>query len=194
MTVDRDLLANALRARAELIELQHEAELAQVGYQHAIRCLHASGASLREVADALGVSYQRVHQIVDVSTGKGALKQSGAQSACSFCGLDSAHAHRIIAGPGTFICDRCVELAGEVLIDGAPRSNAGTSLVSLAGADGKARCGFCGRRRAQADAMIEAPARPQAGKLRGRRPGVRICAACVALCREIVADEEVDEL
>jgi len=193
MALDQDLLADALRARDDLIALQHEAELAQVGYQHAIRCLHASGASLREIADALGVSYQRVHQIVDVSTGKGALKQSRIQSACSFCGLDSAHARRIIAGPGMFICDRCVELAGEVLTDGAPHSNARASLVCLGGADGKARCGFCGRRRAQADAMVEAPTRPQAGKLRGRRAGVRICAACLELCREIVAEEH-DEL
>jgi hypothetical protein len=193
MTVDRDLLAKAQRARRDLIELQHEAELAQVGYQHAVRCLHASGASLREVAEALGVSYQRVHQIVDVSTGKGALKQSRALSACSFCGLDSAHAGRIIAGPGMFICDRCVELASAVLAGGETRSTARTSLVCVARADGKARCGFCGRRRAQAGAMVEAPTRPQAGKLRGRRPGVRICAACVELCEEIVAEER-DEL
>ena len=126
------------------------------------------------------------------STGKGALKQSRSQSACSFCGLDGAHAGRIIAGPGTFICDRCVELSAAVLSDGERRSTACTSLVCVARADGKARCGFCGRRRAQADAMVEAPTRPQAGKLRGRRPGVRICAACVELCQEIVTEERAE--
>jgi hypothetical protein len=189
MAIDQELLATALRARDRLVELQHESELAQVGYQHAIRRLHAAGASLREIADALGISYQRVHQIVDLSTGKGALKQSGVRSACSFCGIDGAHASRVIAGPGIFICDRCVQLATEVLEAAEGRRNERTSLVCLRATDGRARCGFCGRRRADADAMAEAPSRPRSGKLRGRRPGVRICAACVELCREIVAEE-----
>jgi ribosomal protein S14 len=189
MPVDRDLLATARGERDRLIELQHECELAQVGYQHAVRRLHASGASLREIADALGVSYQRVHQIVDLSTGKGALKQSRIHSACSFCGRDGAHARLVVAGPGIFICDGCVDLAAEVLRDGEARSSDRTSLVCVAAADGRARCGFCGRRRADAHAIAEAPTRPHAGKLRGRRPGVRICAACVELCQEIVAEE-----
>jgi hypothetical protein len=187
--VDRELLEEALGARDRLLELQHERELAQVGYQHAIRRLHASGASLREIADALGVSYQRVHQIVDPSTGKGALKSSRIASACSFCGVDGAHAGRIIAGPGVFICDRCIELAVEVLGDGRAHSSDRTPLVSVPAGAGRARCGFCGRRRGAVDAMAEAPTRPQAGTLRGRRPGVRVCAACVGLCREILAQE-----
>ena len=189
MAVDRELLATARRERDRLIELQHERELAQVGYQHAIRRLHAAGASLREIADALGISYQRVHQIVDPSTGKGALKRGAVGSACSFCGIEGVHASRVVAGPGIFICDGCVQLATEVLEAGEGRRSQRTSLVCLPAADGRSRCGFCGRRRSGIDAMAEAPARPQAGKLRGRRPGVRICAACVELCREIVADE-----
>ena len=44
MAVDRELLATTLRARDRLVELQHESELAQVSYQHAIRRLHAAGA------------------------------------------------------------------------------------------------------------------------------------------------------
>jgi hypothetical protein len=189
MAVDPELLATTLRARDRLVELQHESELAQVGYQHAIRRLHAAGASLREIADVLGISYQRVHQIVDLSTGKGALKRSGIRSACSFCGVDGGHASRIVAGPGIFICDGCVQLATEVLEARAGRRSDRASLVCLAATDGRARCGFCGRRRSDADAMAEAPSRPRSGKLRGRRPGVRICAACVELCREIVAEE-----
>jgi hypothetical protein len=189
MAIDGDLLATALRARDRLIELQHERELAQVSYQHAVRHLHASGASLREIAEALGISYQRVHQIVDLSTGKGALKQSRIRSTCSFCGVDGAHAGFVVAGPGIFICDRCVALAAGVLGDGEARSGEHPSLVGVPAAEARARCGFCGRRRAAGDAMAEAPTRPHAGKLRGRRPGVRICAACVDLCQEILAEE-----
>jgi hypothetical protein len=71
---------------------------------------------------------------------------------------------------------------------GEERRSERTSLVCLPVADGRARCGFCGRRRADSGGMAEAPARPKSGKLRGRRPGVRICAACVELCWEIVAE------
>jgi hypothetical protein len=129
--------------------------------------------------------------LTDLATGKGALKPSRIESACSFCGIDAAHASRVIAGPGIFICDRCVELAAEVIRDGDARSNERTSLVCLPAAEGRARCGFCGGRRADVEAMAEAPTPPRAGKLRGRRQGVRICAACVELCGEILAEEEL---
>jgi hypothetical protein len=186
MAVDAELLDVALRARERVIELQHERELAQVDYQHAIRRLHAGGASMREVADALGLSYQRVHQVVDVSTGKGALRHAKPPMHCSFCGLDESADACVIAGPSVFICDRCADLARNVLHDHAARSNERTSLVCLSEHEGKARCDFCGKRHGDAHAMIEAPHRPRAGKLRARRPGVRICGDCLQLCREIL--------
>jgi hypothetical protein len=40
-----------------------------VDYQHAIKKLHAAGGSLREIADALELSHQRVHQIVEGPAG-----------------------------------------------------------------------------------------------------------------------------
>ena len=146
-------------------------------------------ASMRELADALGMSHQRVHQIIDLSTGKGALKQSRAQAPCSFCGREGADMPQVVAGPGVFICDRCIDLASAGLVDGPAASDERSKLVRLGDDDARARCGFCGRRQAQAGGMLEAPTRPQAGKLRTRRPGVRICAACVRLCQEILAEE-----
>jgi DNA-binding CsgD family transcriptional regulator len=74
MTLDKDTLVQAEQARDRLLELQHSAEVARVDYHHAIRRLHAAGGSLREIADALGLSHQRVHQIVepvDGSSGRG---------------------------------------------------------------------------------------------------------------------------
>jgi ClpX C4-type zinc finger len=193
MPVDQDLLDQAMRTRDHLIELQHERDLAQVSYQHAIRRLHATGASLREIADALGLSYQRVHQLVDVSTGKGALKQREPGVACAFCGLERSEVGRVIAGPGLFICDRCVELAAEVLANGQPRSEASRWLALVASEQTKARCGFCGKRPEQAPGIVEAPTSPAVGKLRGRQAGVRICGECVELCLEIFADALTDD-
>src|SRR6266487_3556709 len=98
MGLDVQLLREARQARDRLVGLQHDAEQAQVAYQHAIRRLHASGGSMREIADALGLSYQRVHQIVDVSTGKGAIRPSAIASlSCSFCGRSRAEVGKIIA-------------------------------------------------------------------------------------------------
>ena len=45
MVLDQTLLREAKQARDRLIGLQHEAELAQVSYQHTIRRLHSAGAS-----------------------------------------------------------------------------------------------------------------------------------------------------
>ncbi len=65
MTLDQATLTTAQEARDRLLELQHSAEVARVDYHHTIRQLHAAGGSLREIAEALGLSHQRVHQIVE---------------------------------------------------------------------------------------------------------------------------------
>jgi hypothetical protein len=188
--IDEQLLSEAERARDDLIDQQYEADRAQVSYQHAIRRLHAAGATLREIADALGLSYQRVHQIVDVSTGKGALKNStsGITRVCGFCGTRQEAARNAIAGPGISICRRCVDVAAEVAAEGTSRSADPRLLASVDADDTKAHCGFCGKCRAQVSGMAEAPLQPPVGKgSRGRRDrhGVRICAECLLLCEEI---------
>jgi ClpX C4-type zinc finger len=186
------LLREARQSRDRLLDLQHEAELAQVAYQHAIRRLHAAGGSMREIADTLALSYQRVHQIVDVSTGKGAVKQSRiAGLTCAFCGATGSEARRLIAGPGVYICDRCVDLAHEVCAEGSRRANDLTMLVPLDLADPKARCSFCGKRRDQTEAMVHAPLSPRVGKHAKlkRDSGVRVCRDCLRLCDEILAEE-----
>jgi hypothetical protein len=40
---------------------------------------------------------------------------------CSFCGRDRDEASRLVAGPGVYICDRCIELCNEVLAQSGPR-------------------------------------------------------------------------
>ena len=68
--LDPELLQQAKAEREKLVDLQHDVERARSDYHHTIRRLHAAGASLREIADELGLSHQRVHQIVDVSGGE----------------------------------------------------------------------------------------------------------------------------
>ena len=43
---------------------------------------------------------------------------------CSFCLRPDTEVHRLVAGPGVFVCDTCVELAAQVIQDapdGSPR-------------------------------------------------------------------------
>jgi Clp amino terminal domain, pathogenicity island component len=65
MTLDEALLNEARELRSRLLELQHDADRAKLDYHHAIRKLHAAGGSMREIAEALDLSHQRVHQIVE---------------------------------------------------------------------------------------------------------------------------------
>lgn len=68
MPVDDEILHEAKEARDRLIAAQHEVDAARSDYHHAIRRLCAAGGSMREIAEALGLSHQRVHQIVDEGT------------------------------------------------------------------------------------------------------------------------------
>jgi ATP-dependent Clp protease ATP-binding subunit ClpX len=34
---------------------------------------------------------------------------------CSFCGKANSEAGKLIAGPGVYICDKCVGLCGEII-------------------------------------------------------------------------------
>jgi transcriptional regulator with XRE-family HTH domain len=64
MTLDSHILASAEAARERVLEHQHELDRARVDLNHDIRRLHAAGGSMREISEKLGVSHQRVHQII----------------------------------------------------------------------------------------------------------------------------------
>src|SRR6059058_6347466 len=65
MTLDEQILAEARDVRQRLVDLESQTGHARVDYHHAIKKLHAAGGSLREIAEALELSHQRVHQIVE---------------------------------------------------------------------------------------------------------------------------------
>lgn len=181
MTLDTHLLEKARDARDQIIELEYEAERARLSYQHAIRRLHASGGSLREIADALGISHQRVHQIVDGAEGKVVIREARprrswrrrTEIACSFCGQPKEEGRQVIAGPGAvFVCAGCVEAAGALVSDGGATSEGRHLGVA---SDTEQPCSFCGRRtHAETDVV-------QAGD-------ARICRDCLMLCDKILVE------
>jgi ClpX C4-type zinc finger len=46
---------------------------------------------------------------------------SAGEPVCSFCGKSQAQVKTLIAGPGVYICDVCVEMMSEIVEDDAPR-------------------------------------------------------------------------
>jgi hypothetical protein len=69
MTLDEQILVEAKEVRQHLVDLESQTAHARVDYHHAIKKLHAAGGSLREIAEALDLSHQRVHQIVEGPAG-----------------------------------------------------------------------------------------------------------------------------
>src|SRR5215472_10487518 len=177
MPLSESLLREAREARDQVIELEYAADRARLSYQHAIRRLHADGGSLRDIAEALGLSHQRVHQIVEGAEGKVALKSARDAIACSFCDLPKSEARRIVAGPDVFICDRCIALASEVVRDGAAKANERVTLAPVSAGKAPAPCSFCGKK-------------AQLGLPMAGTASVRICRDCLGLCYDILMRHE----
>jgi DNA invertase Pin-like site-specific DNA recombinase len=107
MGLDQELVREAERAKEQLAVAQHAAYRAKVDYYQAIRRLHAAGGSLREIAAALRLSHQRVHQIID-EAGEPTRRRWRREpqllpepsGPCSFCGRPHDVCAKLIAGPG----------------------------------------------------------------------------------------------
>jgi hypothetical protein len=179
MPLDASLLDQAKTAEARVIDAEHAAEVARADFHRAVRRLQLAGASLREIADALGLSHQRIHQIV-ASAGGSRRWRSHRPAAehlqsCTFCGRDQKHVKTLIGGPGGYICDRCVARADTVLAAGKTAVEPGGALWPVRAEARAERCSFCGKRRYQVPGMAAAER-------------ARICDECLRLCHEIRDD------
>ena len=182
--MDEELLAAARRAQGQLIEADHAVGIAKAEFHRAVRRLHLSGASLRELAGALQLSHQRVHQIVETAGGArrwGRRRQLPAELACSFCGRPQQKTRKLVAGPGIYICEKCVEMTEAVIRTSTAAETALGPVQSVPAGMSRQRCGFCGKHRHQVTGLAVSIGNPA-----GKPPGdAAICAECLALCREI---------
>ena len=48
------------------------------------------------------------------------MKKNGVSLKCSFCGKSQELVKKLIAGPGVYICDECIELCNEILLEEIP--------------------------------------------------------------------------
>ena len=189
-----ELLAEARRAQERLIDAERDADVARAEFYRAVRRLHLHGASLRELAASLGLSHQRMHQIVEEAGGSRRWVRIGGTRrnqnrdllACTFCGKLQNEVRKLIAGPRVYICDRCIALTGNVISSG---NAAGTALGSISAVPDQViriRCSFCGKDRGQTAGLAAMPSRA------GRKASefAAICSECLELCNEIITEED----
>jgi len=188
MTLDEEFLGKARAAEGRMIDAERNAEVARADFHHAVRRLQLAGGSLREIADALGLSHQRVHQIVEGAGGSRPWRMQVRRHkppeqgnmdtkllCCSFCGNPQTQVAKLIAGPEIYICNGCVDTASRVVATGEPAVTPLSEVASL-GEDAAAKCGFCGKRRHQVPGVAAAgPA--------------TVCSECLELCQEILREE-----
>jgi hypothetical protein len=173
-TLDPNLLEQARRAAAHLADAERAALQSRTDYHTAVRRLHLAGGSLREIAQALSLSHQRVQQIVDLAGGSWwrrvwRSRKIQPDAACTWCGRAAGDVDKLIAGPHVYICDACVRAAETTAAGHASRQFA---LAQKKNAT--ARCAFCGKRAGDGRTLVSAA------------PG-HVCSECLRTCREILS-------
>jgi len=178
MTINEELLKKARAAGERLAGAEREVQLARAEYHGIVRRMHLAGSSLREIAQALNLSHQRVQQMVDGAGGSWwsriwRPRNLKANLSCTFCKRPQAELARLIAGPKVYICDGCIE-AAELSLNGdcAPVRH---PAFSVAGERSRARCSFCGKGRTAERPLLA-------------RPEGSICGECLGVCRQILTD------
>lgn len=178
MTIQEVLLKKARAAGARLADAERQVQLARTEYHAIVRRIHLAGGSLREMAQALELSHQRVQQMVDGAGGSWWQRVWRSRNArgnlsCTFCGRPQNQVARLIAGPKVFICDLCVAVAERSMTGSS--IPAGQGVFALAGEGVKARCSFCAKRRTTDRPLLTGSAG-------------NICGECITVCRQILID------
>jgi hypothetical protein len=177
MALDPELLDAARAADSRLIDAERAADIARADFHHAVRRLQLSGGSLREIAEALGLSHQRVHQIVEGAGGARPWRRGkGMLLKCSFCGKPQEEVRKLIAGPGVYICDECTDKTDRVIATGEPAATPLFAMKSVSEDATRLKCSFCGKHRYQVSGLAVAAR-------------LAICTECIALCHEIIAEQ-----
>jgi len=138
------------------------------------RCVHLRSEHLllgiARVRDGLAAGVLREFGVDEEAVRR---RLGRARCTCSFCGRGGLEVAHLVAGPGVYICDRCVHDAAE-LGPRKPTRTASTRLKIVA--DKTAACGFCGKSAGEVERLIAGPE-------------ALICDECLVLCREIHEEE-----
>ncbi len=162
MSLDPQRLAEARTAAAALEAAEAAIEPLRMAYRARLTALNAGGASLREIAAALGLSHQRVHQLVQADAGVPARpsKASGVNSApsarlvgkgvCVLCGEAGVPA----AGKAVCVCRPCRQACRALL---AGSGEAGERGIRQVRRHQRPRCASCGRQPEAGETFLAGP-------------------------------------
>ena len=170
MAVNETLLKQARAAARALADAEQVVLTTRADYRTAVRRVHLAGGTLREIAEALGLSHQRIQQIVDGSGGSWwrrtwRTRKAGDDTICTWCDRPPSEVEKLVAGPNISICDRCVREMERAM-------KAGTATTT-----GPRRCSFC-RKRATATRRVAGTST------------AAVCTECLRLCREFMKLED----
>ena len=185
MVLDGEFLDKATSAARRIADLERDLATAKAEQAHAIRRLHLGGGSLREIAKAVGLSYQRVHQLVESRGDNGGItsrrrsKVTSTQLICTFCGRDQTVVTKLIAGPSVYICDGCIDLATQATASQQPATDEFATVTPLVT---NAACSFCTKQLGDEGGRGAVAAMASANDC-------QICSDCIALCHEILSGE-----
>ena len=178
MSISEELQKKARAAEVRLDEAEHALQLARAEYHAIVRRMHLAGSSLREIAQLLHLSHQRVQQMVQEAGGSWwqriwRTRNQKKDLICTFCKRPQTQLAKLIAGPKVYICDACVAAAEKSM--GETRTHALQGTLSPAREGSKVRCSFCSKGRA-----------PERQLLTGSAGN--ICSDCLDICRQIIMD------
>lgn len=184
MPLDEALVKAALVAKVRCRKVELQLADAKNEFSQSVRLMHNSGASLRDIAQVLGLSHQRVHQLVG-SGGSGAWGRLGwggkrgmtshSSWFCSFCSAAQSDTNKLVAGPGVWICERCIASATPIATKRAPNLEDSNRFRLAAPSDHDLHCNFCGRKLRRVASLVS-----------GGSPTRNICLDCLGLCNEVI--------
>jgi hypothetical protein len=113
--------AEAVEAMRRAAAMAQQAGRSEVGTEHLLAALALDpGSRARRVLSHLDVSIAAIKKGLDSYVGPGKRrrrKRRKADLACSFCGKSQTQVKKLIAGPGVYICDECIDLCDEIVAE-----------------------------------------------------------------------------
>jgi len=113
--------AEAREAIRRAAAIAQQAGRGEVGTEHLLAALALDpGSRARRVLSRLGVSIAAVKKGLDCYVGPGKQrrrKRGKADLSCSFCGKNQKQVKKLVAGPGVYICDECIDLCTEIVAE-----------------------------------------------------------------------------
>jgi ATP-dependent Clp protease ATP-binding subunit ClpA len=113
--------AEARAAIRRAAAIAQQAGRGEVGTEHLLAALVLDpGSRARWVLSRLGVSIAAVKKGLDCYVGPGKQrrrKRGKADPSCSFCGKSQKQVKKLVAGPGVYICNECIDLCNEIVAE-----------------------------------------------------------------------------